>query len=125
MALRKEKMSDELFNFENLKGHTLVYVEVKKGDGGDVVLFRDSDGTLFEMYHDQDCCETVWLDDQCGSWQDILNTPILSAHVVESEQCRGCTWTFYTLVTFYGSMTLRWIGESNGYYSERVSFYKH
>ena len=115
------------FDFEKLTGLTLTSVErkVEKRNSGDMLVFKDSDGGVYEMYHDQDCCESVWLDDQCGSWEDILNVPILSAHVVEAEQCRGCTWTFYTLVTIYGSMTLRWIGESNGYYSERVSFYKH
>ena len=119
-------MSSEIFNFENLKGVTLKFVEFKKNGcrNGDILTFRDTDGNTYEMYNDQDCCESVWLEDQCGSWVDILNTPILSAHVIESEQERGCTWTFYTLVTIHGSMTLRWIGESNGYYSESVSFTK-
>lgn len=117
-------MNSEFFNFENLQGKTITYVEFRKGDQTDYLVFRDSDNVHYKMYHDKDCCENVWLADQCGSWNDILNTPILSAHVIEAEQCRGCTWTFYTLVTVYGSMTLRWVGESNGYYSESVSFYK-
>ena len=117
-------MSHKFFKFENLTGATLVFMELQKGDGGDVLVLKDKNGNRYEMYHNQDCCESVWLEDQCGSWQDILYSPILSAHVVESEQERGCTWTFYTLVTIHGSMTLRWIGESNGYYSESVSFYK-
>lgn len=117
-------MGRELFKFENLKSVTITVVEFSKGETRDLLVLKDKNGNRYEMYHDQDCCENVWLEDQCGSWNDILNTPILSAHVIESEQERGCTWTFYTLVTIYGSMTLRWIGESNGYYSESVSFYK-
>ncbi len=35
----------------------------KKGD--DVLLFMMGDGTAYAFHHDQDCCETVAIEDVC------------------------------------------------------------
>lgn len=85
------------------------------------------------MYHSQDCCERVSIEDVCGDVNDLLNSPILLAEEetsdedpidVDKEYHWSYCWTFYKLSTFKGDVTIRWYGESNGYYSVCVNFYE-
>jgi len=83
------------------------------------------EGKTFRMYHEQDCCETVSIDDINGDLNDIVNEPILLAEEVSNsgENEYGTeTWTFYKLSTIKGTVVIKWYGESNGYYSEDVSY---
>lgn len=96
--------------------------------------FICSDGTMYRMYHEQDCCESVRVEDIAGDLDDLLNSPILVAEEVNDAdfennyrfeyQPESFTWTFYKLATFKGYVTIRWLGESNGWYSEGVDFIK-
>lgn len=68
----------------------------------------------------------------------MVNHPILQAEEVihKNEDPKGMskelrnrsrddsfTWTFYKFATIKGSVTIRWFGESNGYYSESVNLH--
>lgn len=98
--------------------------------GSDVIDFVTQSGKKFRMYHSQDCCERVYLNDVTGNVSDLIGTPILRASedtnssdtFGEIEHTDSFTWTFYNFATIKGYVTLRWLGESNGYYSESVSF---
>ena len=95
--------------------------------GDDEINFVCDDGVRYVMYHEQDCCEGVELEDVAGDIQDLIGSPILEAEVVTNQDDppregynESWTWTFYKLGTIKGHVTLRWLGESNGYYSEEV-----
>lgn len=96
---------------------------------GHGLLTFENEHERFEFYHDQDCCESVWLEDVVGDLPDLIGTPILKAEEVEGSAPSGwkedehdCVqFTFYKFATIKGYVDLRFIGESNGYYSTDVS----
>ena len=108
-----------------LESETLVSVIGLKKESP-VVTFVCAGGREFRMRHEQDCCEDVSVHDIVGDVEDLLGAPILSATEAvqvatdgEREDESG-TWTFYHLRTVKGSVTLTWLGTSNGYYNETV-----
>lgn len=118
---------------ESLKGKTITAIEVNRQR--DKFKFSCSDGSTYLMYHDQDCCENVSIEDIAGDLDDLIGSPILRAEEVTSSDndewpedgeepdywSESHTWTFYKFSTIKGNVTIRWYGGSNGYYSESVS----
>lgn len=95
--------------------------------GSDKVIITLDDGTIFWMEHFQDCCESVSINDIDGDFRgDMIGAQWFGyTERSESGECGAygdsSTWTFYTLNTSRGYTWIRWLGESNGYYSEGVS----
>lgn len=111
-----------------LVGQTLLSVERRDVYNEDALVLKTKERSYI-MYHCSDCCENVRIEDVCGDFADLIGEPIVLAEVVTSEErmdgqepCDSFTWTFYKLGTTKGVVTIRWLGESNGCYSESVDF---
>lgn len=99
-------------------------------ESGDEIVFVTTDGERYRMYHEQDCCECVEIEDIVGDLADLVDSEILVAEEVDGESPAdfdnmfydSYTWTYYKFATLKGYVDIRWLGRSNGYYSERVSF---
>lgn len=111
-----------------LLGKTIKQIEVSQNVDGvdDYIEFYCSDNTVYKMYHERDCCEDVRIEDISGELEHLLLSPILMAEAVVTTSTEdlneSSTATWYKLATILGYVTIRWIGESNGYYSEDVNF---
>lgn len=107
------------------------FTSVTGYQGGDTLTFEGDQGS-YEFYHVQDCCESVQIEDINGSLSDLVGSPILQADeetgetpvAYEKDIFESCTWTFYRFATAKGYVVVRWLGTSNGYYSESVDFRK-
>jgi len=117
----------DIMSIEELVGKTCNRVK----ENGDEIYFYCTDGTSYKLYHDQDCCEVVYIDDIVGDLIDLVGTPILSAQersnegkILNNAEYETFTWTFYRLSTIKGTVVLKFYGTSNGCYSEKADLIK-
>lgn len=117
-------MSGDFKNIGSMVGKTPTRISVNEYE--DELEFWFSDGSELIFYHEQDCCEVVTITDINGDWSDLIGHPILVAEErtsipnITTESYLSQTYTFYTFRGVSGSVDVRWLGESNGYYSESV-----
>jgi len=113
---------------KDLIGKTMMSVENKDNEE---IIFTTDKGEKYKLYHTYDCSESVTVEDVIGNLADLVGSPLLMAEEetsnenpegINKEYQESFTWTFYKFATLKGYVTIRWYGESNGYYSESVDF---
>lgn len=106
-----------------LIGATVLKVEGAEEQSEEVKIITDL-GTL-RLYHEQSCCESVCVEDVVGDPADLIGGVVVLFEERDNDseekgEYESSTWTFYALRTTKGDLDLRWLGTSNGFYSESV-----
>ena len=119
-----------------LVGQTIEKINV----GDDQVDIYTFQGGHYRLTHIQDCCESVYVEDVEGKPDDLVGAEVLEFVAPSSDDdehitrralfdiddkyagSESFTWTFYRMDTDKGGLVIRFVGESNGYYSEEVDF---
>lgn len=121
----ENRLKGPVRKLSDLVGRRLYKVEQIRDDE---LRFYATDDNYIILHHLQDCCESVHIEDVCGDLQDLEGCLITQAEAVDGEtpahfdpsREESYTWTFYCFQSTKGSVTVRWFGSSNGYYSEGV-----
>lgn len=103
----------------------MTFVKVEAAVGSDVMTLTCSTGEVYQFLHEQSCCENVQIEDLDNEKDVLVGSPLLVAEErisdAATDEDESATWTFYTFATVKGTLTVRWLGTSNGCYSESVS----
>lgn len=122
---RSDPSPNPAADISGMVGETVLGVETEVNDGGEIVeVYLITDAAVWRLYHERDCCESVYLNDTDGELAALIGGRIVAAEAasnINPDAFESETWTFYKLATDAGVyVTMRWIGSSNGYYSEEV-----
>lgn len=126
-SMKGNMMSTTVEVFKEMLNKTMVSVEVSSNDSQ--LSFKDTEGTVYLFEHVRDCCESVYIESIVGDLNDLIGSPILRAESVSNSNTKkypedeSTEWTFYKFATRNGYVDVRWLGESNGYYSMGVDFF--
>jgi len=110
-----------------LEGRTIKSTE----QGHDWLNIVCEDGTKWQLHHYQGCCESVSFQDTQGDPSELIGQKIIKAHTDrgcdsnswwDASNRESSTWEEFTLEAKGVKVTWRAAGESNGYYSETMTF---
>jgi hypothetical protein len=117
------KYEKKIVDFDALVGEVLDAVDIDREK--DQILLTTRSGRQFLIHHEQDCCETVEIVGQDGCFLKLVGKPIVEAREIAIDTTKDDslgTETTTTLIFRVDDQTVisRWVGDSNGYYSESV-----
>jgi hypothetical protein len=115
--------------FDGMLGQTIVRIDGGKV-GSERISFVTDGEREFVFFYEHDCCASCNVTDIVGDLDDLIGLPLVLAEEVSNEGAPpppgdyvdSFTWTFYRFGTAKGTVTISWLGESNGYYNESVTF---
>ena len=129
-------MHNDIAEQKNLKLKQIVEID-GLNVGSDTLTITLDDGTTIRMYHPQECCEHVRIvDTGDATREDLVGGLLVEFYETSSPNSNGDEeeesesdsswgwvqqWTYYNIRTTKGDCNLRWLGESNGYYSTGVT----
>lgn len=115
------------FDISQMVGRVAKKINVLVDSNGSSELeFIFEDGMKVLFHHEFQCCESVFIESIVGRLCDLIGEPLVVAEEVSNEITEHpdwdleSRWTFYKFDTIRGGVTIRWVGESNGYYSTEV-----
>ncbi len=113
-------------DFGELVGKQLVQIRGAHPES-ERITFEFLDGSRYilepEMFGDED----VYVKVECivGNLQDLIDTPILRAEISTEDWCDSrAIWTTFKLITIRGEVNITWLGETRGFKSIEVGFYR-
>lgn len=113
----------------SLVGEVLTHIDTDEKN--EQIMLTTASGRVIKIYHDQDCCEQVQIETTEGDWHSLIGKVIIEAEreeIKEGEPEPECaeswTRTNFTFRVDDATVISRWIGESNGYYSESVDIHE-
>lgn len=110
---------------ESLIGEVLTSIDIDEKENQ--ILLTTASGRQVMICHDQDCCESVEICGTDGDWKTLIGKPIQSVTADEvncdhEEDADSRTRTSLIFRVDGATVISRWVGDSNGYYSECVDF---
>lgn len=115
-------------DIKELNGKKIVAIDIDDSEGQ--IQITTECGRVFRFYHAQDCCESVRIEpsqDGDGNLLSLIGKEIQEIDLKAEtsgdpppEYPDSWTRTTITFKTDSETIVSRWIGESNGFYSESV-----